>query len=192
MSKRFLLLACLVLSACSSADDDTTTTDAPKASATVDPARIAEQQAAAEANRLRGLWTYQGVTLKEGVQHSAAIYSYTVPVEEGEIAPVADAELVLRDHPSWGRSAYLLLAQSRFSCGKPCAMTIAFDDGEVRRFSGKQADSGKGPALFIEDEAAFIAALKQAKKLRIVLPKGSGIVSTLNFEVGGYDPTQYH
>jgi hypothetical protein len=192
MSKRFLLLACLVLSACSSADDDTTTTDAPKASATVDPARIAAEQAAIETSRLRGLWTYQGVTLKEGVQHSAAIYSHTVLVEEGDIAPVADAELVLRDHPSWGRSAYLLLAQSRFKCGQPCAMSIAFDDVEARRFSGKQADSGKGPALFIENETAFIAALKQAKKLRIVLPKGSGIVSTLNFEVGGYDPTQYH
>lgn len=192
MSKRFLLLACLALSACSSADDDTTTTDAPKATPAVDPARIAEQQAAAEANRLRGLWTYQGVTLKEGVQHSASIYSRTVPVEEGEIAPVADAELVLRDHPSWGCSAYLLLAQSRFNCGKPCAMTIAFDDGEARRFSGKQADSGKGPALFIEDETGFIAALKQAKLVKITLPKGSGFVSTLTFEIGGYDASQYH
>ncbi len=192
MSKRFLLLACLVFSACSSAEDDTTTTGAPKAPPVVDPARIAEQQAAAEANRLHGLWTYQGVTLKEGVQHSAAIYSHTVPVEEGDIAPVADAELVLRDHPSWGRSAYLLLAQSRFKCGQPCAMTIAFDDGEAHRFSGKQADSGKGPALFIEDETGFVAAVKNAKKLRIVLPKGSGLVTSLSFEVGGYDASRYH
>ena len=71
-------------------------------------------------------------------------------------------------------------------------MTIAFDDGESHRFAGEQADSGKGPALFIEDEAGFIAALKQAKKLRIVLPKGSGLISTMSFEVGGYDPSRYH
>jgi len=192
MSKQLLLLACLVLAACSSADDDSMTTDVPKAPAQVDPARIAEQQAAAEANRLGNLWVYQGVTMKEGVQHSASIYSRTVPVEEGEIPPIADAQLVLRDHPSWGRSAYLLLAQSHFACGKPCAMTIAFDDGEPKRFAGTQADSGKGPALFIENEAGFIAALKQAKTLHIVLPKGSGFVSTLTFEVGGYDSRQYH
>jgi hypothetical protein len=158
----------------------------------IDPARVAAEQAAAESSRLRSLWTYQGVTLKEGVQRSASIYSRTVPVEEGEIAPVPDAELVLRDHPSWGRSAYLLLAQSRFACGKPCAMTIAFDGDEPRRFAGKQADSGKGPALFIENETGFIAALKSAKTIRIVLPKGSGLVSSLTFEVGGYDSSRYH
>jgi hypothetical protein len=191
MSKPFALLMCLLfLGACSQEADESA--PAARPAPKIDPARAAAEQAAAEMNRLRGLWTYQDVTLKEGVQHSASTYSRTVPVEEGEIAPIPDAELVLRDHPSWGRSAYLLLAQSRFSCGKPCAMTIAFDGGEARRFAGKQADSGKGPALFIEDETGFIAALKQAKTLRIVLPKGSGLVSSLTFEVGGYDASRYH
>ncbi len=191
MSKRLLTLACLAfLAACAQEAEDSAPAAQPAPK--VDPARVAAELAAAENNRLRGLWTYQGVTLKEGVQRSASIYSRTVPVEEGEIAPVPDAELVLRDHPSWGRSAYLLLAQSRFSCGKPCAMTIAFDGVEPKRFSGKQADSGKGPALFIEDETGFIAALKSAKTVRIVLPKGSGLVSSLTFEVGGYDSSRYH
>lgn len=191
MSKQLLLLACLAcISACSQETDDAVPVAQPAAK--VDPVRVAAEQAAAESNRLRGLWTYQDVTLKEGVQHSATIYSRTVAAEEGEIAPVPDAQLVLRDHPSWGRSAYLLLAQSRFSCGKPCAMTITFDAGEARRFPGKQADSGKGPALFIEDEKSFIADLKKAETLRIVLPKGSGLVSSLSFEVGGYDASRYH
>jgi hypothetical protein len=192
MNTRVLLLASLLgLAACTQETDDAAPIPKP-APAKVDPRQVAEQQAAAQTNRLRGLWTYQNVTVDEGVQHSASIYSRTVPIEEGEIAPVADAELVLRDHPSWGRSAYLLLAQSKFNCGKPCAMTIAFDGGKSKRYAGKQADSGKGPALFIEDETGFIAALKQAKTLRIALPKGSGLVTSLSFEVGGYDPSQYH
>lgn len=144
-----------------------------------------------ETRRVAELWDYQAVAVGKGVQRSAAIYSRTVPVEEGQPAPAADAQLVLRDHPSWGRSAYLLLAQSRFECGTPCAMQIRFDDGDARRFAGKQADSGKGPALFIEDRQAFIAAMLEAGKVRIELPKGSGRIPALVFEVGGFDPARF-
>jgi hypothetical protein len=187
-----MLLACLAaLSACTQPAED-----APPAvvahAAKPDPAHEAEMQALAEKRRLQGLWDYQDVQFDEGVQHSAAIYSKTLPAEEGEIAPVPDARLVLRDNPNWGRSAYLLLAQSKFACGKPCAMKIAFDDGAATKYAGKQADSGKGPALFIDDEKKFIAALKAAKLVKISLPKGSGLVTSLTFEVGGYDAARYH
>ena len=144
-----------------------------------------------EHKRLLGLWDYQAIAVGKGVQRSAAIQSRTVPVEEGEPLPNADAQLVLRDHPSWGRSAYLLLAQSRFDCGSPCAMKISFDGGAAQRFAGKQADSGKGPALFIEDKAGFISALVSARQVRIELPKGSGTIPALVFEVGGYQPERF-
>ena len=98
---------------------------------------------------------------------------------------------MLRDHPEWGRSAYLLLAQSKFACGKPCTLQLAFDAAEPSAWRGKQADSGKGPALFIEDEPRFIRALQGAKELRVVLPKGSGSIGTLVFEVGGFSPERY-
>jgi hypothetical protein len=98
---------------------------------------------------------------------------------------------VLRDHPAWGRSAYLLFAQSRFHCGSPCAMQISFDDGPATRFSGKQADSGKGPALFIEDEVAFQQKLSNAKLVTIRLPEGSGSLKSLGFEVGGFRAERY-
>lgn len=148
-------------------------------------------EAAREQRRLRDLWDYQAVPAGGGEQRTATLYSRTVEVGEGEPAIVPDAQLVLRDHPQWGASAYLLLAQSRFRCGPPCRMEIAFDDGASERFAGKQADSGKGPALFIEDEARFIEAMSRAKKLRIQLPKGSGSASSLSFEVGGFDPARY-
>jgi hypothetical protein len=70
-------------------------------------------------------------------------------------------------------------------------MQIRFDDGQARSFAGKQADSGKGPALFIKDERDFIAAMGNAGKVRIELPKGSGRIPALVFEVAGYDPARY-
>lgn len=148
-------------------------------------------EAAREQRRLRDLWDYQAVPVGKGEQRTATLYSRTAEVGEGEPAIVPDARLVLRDHPEWGRSAYLLLAQSRFRCGPPCRMTIAFDDAPAQDFAGKQADSGKGPALFIEDEARFIAAMTGAKRVRIQLPKGSGSASSLSFDVGGFDAARY-
>lgn len=148
-------------------------------------------EAAREQRRLRELWDYQAVPRGKGEQRTATLYSRTAEIGEGEPALVPDAQLVLRDHPDWGRSAYLLLAQSRFRCGPPCTMTIAFDDAPALAYAGKQADSGKGPALFIEDDERFVAALAAAKRVRIQLPKGSGSASSLTFEVGGFDPARY-
>ena len=152
-------------------------------------ADVRQQAAAArESRRLRGLWTYQAVPAAGGTQRTASIHSRTPPTGE-DLPPIApDAQLVLRDHPAWGRSAYLLLAQKDFSCPSPCRMEIAFDGGEAARLA---ADSGKGPALFIEDEGAFEDALAQARELRIRLPEGSGRLRLLVFEVGGFAPARY-
>lgn len=189
------LSACLWLSACSpepvefeeSAADRA---DAAALSAQVESARASEQ-AARDAQRLQDLWDYQAVQAAGGVQRSAAIYSRTVAVEDGELLPAPDARLVLRDHPEWGRSAYLLLEQSRFSCGRPCKLKLSFDDSSTLDFAGRQADSGKGPALFIKDEKRFLQALSGARKLRIQLPEGSGRLNVLVFEVAGFQSDRY-
>lgn len=155
------------------------------------PSVRSRAKAAREAQRLADLWEYQAVQAAGGVQRSAAIYSRTVPVEEGELLPTPDARLVLRDHPAWGRSAYLLLEQSRFACGAPCTLRIAFDDAPAQEYAGRQADSGKGPALFIKDERRFLAALLDSRKLRIELPQGSGRLAALGFEVAEFQPARY-
>ena len=144
-----------------------------------------------DARRLRDLWDYQAVSSGKGWQRTATLYSRTPVVEEGELAIEPDAQLVLRDHPDWGRSSYLLFAQSRFECGPPCRMEISFDGGGAQSFAGKQADSGKGPALFIEDEARFIKGLQEAREVRIQLPKGSGSATSLVFEVSGFAVARY-
>lgn len=143
-------------------------------------------EAARVAQRLAEAWSYQVVQVEGGVQRSALIDSRVPVVEEGETPSPADAQLVLRQHPAWGRSSYLLLQQRSFDCGKPCTLRIAFDDAAATAWAGKQADSGSGPALFIEDDGRFIDALRKAKTVRIELPEGSGRLGALRFDVGGY------
>jgi hypothetical protein len=158
--------------------------------ATLDEVRKAAE-AQREAARLRKLWDYQDNAVGKGVQHTATIFSKVPDLGEDAPAPAPDAQLVLRDHPEWGRSVYLLLAQNKFSCGKPCTLQLSFDDAPLETWPGKQADSGHGPALFIEDEPRFMQALPAAKKLKVVLPKNSGSLNALSFEVGGFDPARY-
>jgi hypothetical protein len=155
------------------------------------PALRIKAEASRDQRRLRDLWTYQSTPVGKGQQRTATMYSRTPPVGEGEPAIRPDAQLVLRDHPAWGRSAYLLFAQSRFHCGTPCAMQISFDGGAPVRYAGKQADSGKGPALFIEDEVKFQQQMSRAKLVIIRLPEGSGSLKSLVFEVGGFRAERY-
>jgi hypothetical protein len=143
---------------------------------------------AAAANALASLWNYQANPAGEGTQYTAMANSHVDTDDNGNYLAEPDARLVLRVHPEWGHSAYLLLAQKQFTCGEPCTLQIAFDDGPQEPWDGKQADSGQGPALFIEDHARFYAAMRAAQVVRIHLPKTEGsIAPTLRFDVGGYD-----
>ena len=146
-----------------------------------------------ERRRLLGLWDYQSVAVEGGTQHSAAIYS-KVPgyaVEGSGPAPRPDARLVLRRHPEWGESAYLVLEMSKLTCGPPCRLKIRFDDGPVREFAGEPADTGTGPALFIKDEPGFLEAMSRAQRVRIELPRSGVLVPSFEFEVGGFRPVLY-
>ena len=148
---------------------------------------IARAEAQAGLNRLAALWEYQANAVTGGTQYTALIPSHVELDENGLPAGPSDARLVLRVHPEWGKSAYLLLAQSQFACGDPCSMQIAFDDKPAEAFVGEQADSGNGPALFIEERERFYAAMLDAQVVKITLPKTGTFAPTLRFDVGGYD-----
>ena len=144
-----------------------------------------------ENRRLLGLWDYQKIPAAGGIQNTAALYS-RVEVDPGsEVEPQPDARLILRRHPAWGDSAYLVLAQQALQCGPPCVMQVRFDDGEPQRYSGDPADTGTGPALFIEDRDRFLAAMTDAVRVRIELPRSGHLVPVFEFEVGGFLPRRH-
>jgi hypothetical protein len=138
----------------------------------------------AEAQRLSRLWAYNNVPEAGGTQFSAAIAS------KEPLPNNARIRLVLRQHPKWGQSVYLLLDNATFDCSKGCAtLPVAFDEAPAQRMKAVIPPTGE-PALFIDDDKGFIAKMDKAKKVAITATlKGAG-EKTLAFEVGGYDPSK--
>ena len=156
-----------------------------------DNAKLA-QEVMRERRRLVQLWDYQANPAAGGIQHTAGLYSrVAVDPETGRGLAIPDAQLILRRHPEWGESAYLVLEMSTLRCGPPCRLKIRFDDAPARDFAGEPADTGTGPALFIKDEPGFLKAMSEAKRVRIELPRNGVLVPTFEFEVGGYRPELY-
>lgn len=158
--------------------------------ASIDEVR-AKAEAMRENRRLVGLWEYQKIPAAGGIQNTAALYSRVEVDPESEVKAQPDARLILRRHPEWGESAYLVLAQQALQCGPPCVMQIRFDEGEPQRYTGDPADTGTGPALFIEDRDRFLAAMTDATRVRIELPRSGHLVPVFEFEVGGFVPRRH-
>ena len=147
----------------------------------------AKATAQRESRRLAKLWTYTAVPEAGGTQYAAAIESRE-PLQAAANAKDAQrVRLVLRQHPKWGQSVYLLLDNATFDCSKGCpTLPVRFDDAPPQRMKATIPPTGE-PALFIDDDKAFIAKLQKARSVAIdVTIKGAG-AKTLVFEVGGLD-----
>lgn len=138
-----------------------------------------------EQRRLQRLWEYTAVKQDGGTQYAAAIPSERPLGPDG-----ARIRLVLRQHPKWGQSVYLLLDKARFDCRKGCAtLPVSFDDGPAKHMKATIPPTGE-PALFIDDDKGFVARMEKARTVAIgVNIKGVG-EKTVTFEVGGYDPSK--
>ena len=137
-----------------------------------------------ETQRLSRLWAYNTVPEAGGTQYSAAIAS------KEALPGNARIRLVLRQHPTWGQSVYLLLDNATFDCSKGCAtLPVAFDGAPAQRMKATIPPTGE-PALFIDDDKAFIAKLEKSKQVAIdVTVKNIG-PKTETFEIAGYDPSK--
>ena len=156
--------------------------------ATLEDTNVKADQAR-DKRRLSGLWTYNTEFLEGGgdsnVVHTAAIYASRDPNFNGDEVQV---RLVLRRHPKWGRSAYLVLDHGEFDCPPGCKVPVQFDDQPAMMMSSSKSDQNK-QAMFIDDEEKLRDALDQ---IRVVTVKTSvdGRPRTLSFEVGGFDRAQ--
>jgi hypothetical protein len=142
-----------------------------------------------ETRRLAKLWSYTAVPEAGGTQYAAAISSKD-PLKSAPDPKAAERiQLVLRQHPQWGQNVYLLLDNATFDCRKGCAtLAVRFDDAAVQRMKATIPPTGE-PALFIDDDKAFIAKMGKARTVSIdATIKGEG-TKTFVFEVGGFDPS---
>jgi hypothetical protein len=137
-----------------------------------------------ESKRLSRLWAYNSVPEAGGTQFSAAI-----PSKES-LPGNARIRLVLRQHPKWGQSVYLLLDNATFDCSKGCAtLPVAFDDAPAQRMKATIPPTGE-PALFIDDNKGFIAKMEKANKVSVDVTIKNVGAKTEIFEVGGYDASK--
>jgi hypothetical protein len=148
----------------------------------------AKAEAAREQRRLAGLWNYNRVAAAGGEQRSAAIFSKEA-VDTGGSRP-ATVQLVLRDHPEWKRSAYLVLEGGDFDCYGGCKVKVGFDDGPARPMSAWRPKTDEAIAMFIEDYRGLWRQLRKGQRLVIEFPVKAGGSRTAEFEVGGLDGTQ--
>lgn len=148
----------------------------------------ARAEAAQQQARLQALWAYGDEPVgKDGHQLSAAIYSQEPVDTDGSGAkPV---RLIFRDHPDWGRSAYLVLEAGDFDCYAGCKLKVTVD-GKPHSLPGSRPKTDEAIAMFIEDHKALWKLAKAGKQLSIEFPTKSVGRKTAEFEVGGLDPAK--
>jgi len=153
----------------------------------------ARAEAEREQARTAALWTYNRVAVAGkgkagGTQLSASIYAKDdVDVDGSGAKPV---QLIFRDHPAWGRSAYLVLQAGDFNCYGGCKLKVRVDDAPAKTMAGSRPKTDEAIAMFIEDERRLWRMTKDAKQLSIEFPVKAGGTRTAVFEVGGLDRSQ--
>ena len=141
-----------------------------------------------QTQRLASLWSYGDEPVeKGGTQLSAAIYSQEpVDTDGGGAHPV---RLIFRDHPDWGRSAYVVLEAGDFDCYKGCQLKVTVD-GKVHTLPGSRPKTDEAIAMFIDDHKSLWKLAKSAKQLSVEFPTKTVGKRTAEFEVGGLNPTR--
>lgn len=145
--------------------------------------------AAREEARTAALWNYTRVAVSGGTQRAATVdATEPVDVDGSGAKPV---QLVFRDHPSWGRSAYLVLQAGDFNCYGGCRVHVTVDDGAAVAMSASRPKTDEAIAMFIEDERALWRMVLGAKTLSVEFPVKPKGTRTAVFEVGGVDRAQF-
>jgi len=161
-----------------------------QAAARVEP-KLAEVAAKAQAQReqarLAALWSYQSEPVQGGNQLSASIYAKeNVDVDGSGPSPV---RLIFRDHPSWGKSSYLVLQKGDFDCYGGCRVKVVAD-GKAHNLRASRPKTDEAIAMFIDDRAALWKLATTSKVLEVAIPTKDVGKRTATFETGGLDPSK--
>lgn len=139
-------------------------------------------EAKAEHQRLADLWLYQTVE-QDGLQYTAILESSLPSGTENQV------QLILRRHVGWPQAVYLYGHGQGFVCNNTCDIVMRWD-GQREAWKGHLPESGE-PAMFINADRRFIAALSKAKIIEMDVTTVDQGPETLKFEVGGYDPSKF-
>jgi hypothetical protein len=186
-----------VVCACAIAACGPSETDLAKAKAAAEAKAAAAAKEAADraagleklnAERLVALWLYQSEPVPGGAQVTAQIRARDDVDTDGSGAK--GVRLIFRDHPSWKRSAYLVLNAGDFDCYAGCALNVTVDDRPVQKMTGRRPKTDEAIAMFINDWQSLWKMTAGGKLLSIEFPVKAGGTRTAVFEIGGLDRTK--
>ena len=145
----------------------------------------AKGDAEREARRVASLWAYNIETVTGGKQLSAAIYAKDeLDVDGSGKKPV---RLIFRDHPSWGRSSYLVLQAGDFDCYGSCRVNGVVGGGAPQATAPNRPKTDEAIAMFVDDNKSLWRMTRDAKRISIEFPVKAGGTRTAVFEVAGLD-----
>lgn len=163
-------------------------TAAGKQLATTLPALAKEAERVAEKRRLDSLWTYHAVDDEEA---GGTVYTAYISGEQMDESAPTGVRLVLRRHPAWGQSVYLLMdSGGDFACADECQMPQSVNGGEARTILVSRAKDNVPPALFIEDDVAAAKTILGAKEIVLTIAHADGRNIDIRFEVSALDGGQ--
>jgi hypothetical protein len=141
-----------------------------------------------ETRRLARLWAYTVTSVKGGTQYAGSIENEPPLSTPGLVGKDAKhVHLILRQHPEWGQTVYLILDNEKFNCKSGCkTLPISFDGEPAKPWKATIPPTGE-PALFIDEDKAFIARVLKTKKVAIDVVLAEEGKKTLVFETGGLD-----
>lgn len=146
------------------------------------PALRETARASAEKRRLESLWTYHAV---DDAEAGGRVYTAYIRASNN-----ANLRLVLRRHPAWGQSVYLLSDAGEFSCVKECRVAAKADGADLPKVLISEVKGNVPPAVFLEEDQRMLDIIVKAETFEISPGlKKEGDKSFL-FEVSALDVEQ--
>lgn len=142
----------------------------------------AKAAAQREDARLAALWSYQAEPVKGGSQLSASIFAKDNVDVDG--SGPTQVRLIFRDHPSWGKSSYMVLQKGDFDCHRGCKVKVVAD-GKPHLLPASRPKTDEAIAMFIDDRKALWKLATTSKVLEIEFPTKDVGKRTATFETGG-------
>jgi hypothetical protein len=147
----------------------------------------AKAAAQREDARLAALWSYQAEPVKGGSQLSASIFAKDNVDVDG--SGPTQVRLIFRDHPSWGKSSYMVLQKGDFDCYRGCRVKVVAD-GKAHSLPASRPKTDEAIAMFIDDRKALWKLATTSKVLEIEFPTKDVGKRTAVFDTGGLDASK--
>lgn len=184
----------MILASGDSGDSTPATRQGSEPPVALSPQLSPEEVARRDSAALAGKWEYSvdvdPMTSKE--TREASISSENTVDFSAPYDGPQRGRLALRTHPSYGKDVIFSFREGQILCSYGgCPIKVRFDESPARTFTAMGPADNSSNVIFIRNYAAFTAALRKAKVVRIQLNVYQEGAPTFEFLTGGFQPARY-